>query len=88
MTVNDRIRATSMRAAPRLGAQSAADRAAHESASHVRVLARIPAGHPRGSWPAEERADASRRDGQPADVVMDLDTDDYLVVARAVGVAR
>lgn len=66
---------------------SPADRAAHAAASHVRrprtVLARIPAGNPRGSWPAEQLAAE-----QDADVVMDLDSDDYLVVARAVGVAR
>ncbi|GHH58038.1 hypothetical protein [Streptomyces candidus] len=62
---------------------SAADVAAHESASHVRVLARIPAGHPRGSWPAEQLAAENA-----ADVVMDLKTDDYLVVTRAVAVAR
>ncbi|MCX5202452.1 hypothetical protein OG897_13465 [Streptomyces sp. NBC_00237] len=70
-----------------MSALSAADRAAHESASYVRspreVLARIPAGHPRGSWPAEEVA--SRLGGT---VVQDLDTDDFLVIAEAVGVAR
>lgn len=45
------------------------------------ILDRIPAGNPRGSWPAEERAQQLRDSGQPADVVMDLTSDDYLVVA-------
>lgn len=66
---------------------SPADIAAHAEASYVRrprqVLARVPAGHPRGSWPAEQLAAA-----QGADVVMDLDSDDYLVLARAVEATR
>lgn len=70
-----------------MSALSAADRAAHEASSHVRrpreVLARVPAGNPRGSWPAEQLAAA-----EGADVVMDIESDDYLVVARAVGAAR
>lgn len=44
------------------------------------ILARIPASHPRGSWPAEERAEELRQQGQPATVVMDLDADAFLVV--------
>ncbi|MGW1744544.1 hypothetical protein ACWCRD_02780 [Streptomyces sp. NPDC002092] len=43
------------------------------------VLERFPAGEPRGSWPAEEFAHQRRREGIPADVVMDLASDSYLV---------
>lgn len=46
-----------------------------------RVLERFPAGSPRGSWPAEEFAQARRLEGQPAEVVMDLADDAFLVVA-------
>jgi hypothetical protein len=45
------------------------------------VLDRIPAGNPRGSWPAEEKAQQLRDSGRPAEVVMDLPSDSYLVVA-------
>lgn len=45
------------------------------------VYAEFPAGAPRGSWPAEEFAQARREEGQPAEVVMDLDADAFLVVA-------
>ena len=45
-----------------------------------RVLERFPAGGPRGSWPAEEFAHARRMEGLPAEVVMDLDLDAFLVV--------
>ncbi|MGW2721400.1 hypothetical protein [Streptomyces sp. NPDC001492] len=45
-----------------------------------RVLAKFQAGGPRGSWPAEEFAHQRRREGIPADVVMDLANDAYLVV--------
>lgn len=45
------------------------------------VLERFPAGGPRGSWPAEEFAAARRAEGVPADVVMDLRTDSFLVIA-------
>lgn len=69
---------------------SAADRLAHEAASLVRstpsapkpqrtVLERFPAGAPRGSWSAEEFAAARRREGIPAEVVMDLASDSFLV---------
>ncbi|MEU8529429.1 MULTISPECIES: hypothetical protein [Streptomyces] len=44
------------------------------------VLERFPAGGPRGSWPAEEFARARRDEGLPAEVVMDLESDAFLVV--------
>lgn len=47
----------------------------------AQVLERFPAGGPRGSWPAEEYAAARRAEGQPATVVMNLTTDEYLVKA-------
>ncbi|MFF5251696.1 hypothetical protein ACFY4K_06485 [Streptomyces leeuwenhoekii] len=47
------------------------------------VLERFPAGGPRGSWPAEEFAYARRLEGLPAEVVMDLATDMFLVIVRA-----
>jgi hypothetical protein len=61
-----------------------ADRAAREAASHVRrrILAEIPAGNPRGSWPAEEFAAEQRAAGIPAEVVMDLAGDRFLVIVR------
>ncbi|MGW5731896.1 MULTISPECIES: hypothetical protein [Streptomyces] len=46
------------------------------------VLERFPAGGPRGSWPAEEFATARRREGQQAEVVMDLASDAFLVIVR------
>lgn len=46
------------------------------------MLERFPAGGPRGSWPAEEFAQARRLEGMPAEVVMDLATDMFLVVVR------
>ncbi|MEU5085769.1 hypothetical protein ABZ719_19880 [Streptomyces sp. NPDC006743] len=46
------------------------------------VLERFPAGGPRGSWPAEEFAYARRLEGLPAEVVMDLATDTFLVIVR------
>jgi hypothetical protein len=46
------------------------------------VLERFPAGGPRGSWPAEEFANARRLEGLPAEVVMDLATDMFLVIVR------
>lgn len=67
---------------------SSADRAAHDLASYVRpartVLQRFPAGGPRGSWPAEEFARLQRAEGVPAEVVMDLATDAFLVIVRGV----
>ncbi|MFE2609429.1 hypothetical protein ACFXDI_40275 [Streptomyces mirabilis] len=44
------------------------------------VLERFPAGGPRGSWPAEEFAAAQRAQGTQVQVVMDLRTDQFLVV--------
>jgi hypothetical protein len=44
------------------------------------VLERFPAGSPRGSWPAEEYAHERRLEGVPAEVVMDLTSDAFLVV--------
>ncbi|MFD9588728.1 hypothetical protein ACFWBM_29035 [Streptomyces sp. NPDC059980] len=44
------------------------------------VLERFPAGGPRGSWPAEEFAQARRKEGQTVEVVMDLTSDTFLVV--------
>ncbi|WP_329113563.1 hypothetical protein [Streptomyces sp. NBC_01465] len=46
------------------------------------VVQKFPAGGPRGSWPAEEFAAAQRAQGRPVEVVMDLDADAFLVVAR------
>ncbi|MEU0276555.1 hypothetical protein [Streptomyces sp. NPDC006307] len=45
------------------------------------VLQRFPAGHPRGSRPADEYAAAQRDQGIAARVVMDLPSDQFLVVA-------
>lgn len=46
------------------------------------VLERFPAGGPRGSWPAEQFAQDRRVAGEPAEVVMDLTTDTFLVIIR------
>ncbi len=46
----------------------------------AKVLKRFPAGSPRGSWPAEEYAARRRAEGEPATVVMDLESDAFLVV--------
>nr|BFD88425.1 hypothetical protein StreXyl84_78260 [Streptomyces sp. Xyl84] len=47
------------------------------------VLERFPAGHPRGSWPADEYAAAQRAQGTTdARVVMDLATDQFLVITE------
>ncbi|MET9732019.1 hypothetical protein ABZZ79_15600 [Streptomyces sp. NPDC006458] len=48
----------------------------------AKVLERFPAGAPRGSWPAEECAARLRAEGEPATVVMDLESDSFLVVVR------
>ncbi|MFE7712598.1 hypothetical protein ACFU6I_44280 [Streptomyces sp. NPDC057486] len=45
------------------------------------VLGRFRAGHPRGSWPADEYA-AQGAQGTDAHVVMDLPTDQFLAVAN------
>ncbi|MFB8406113.1 hypothetical protein [Streptomyces sp. NPDC055912] len=52
------------------------------TAQHRTVLERFPAGHPRGSWPADEYAAAQRAQGTDAHVVMDLTTDQFLVVTN------
>lgn len=44
------------------------------------VLERFPAGGPRGSWPAEEFAQARREEGLAAEVVMDIEADAFLVI--------
>ncbi|MFE9775173.1 hypothetical protein ACFYOV_26560 [Streptomyces sp. NPDC005931] len=46
----------------------------------AKVLERFPAGSPRGSWPAEEYAARRRAEGEPATVVMDMNSDAFLVV--------
>ncbi|MFK0016182.1 hypothetical protein [Streptomyces sp. NPDC091027] len=43
------------------------------------VLERFPAGHPRG-WPADKYATAQRAQGTDARVVMDLASDEFLVI--------
>lgn len=48
------------------------------------VLESFSAGAPRGSWLAEDFAKLQRREGIPARVVMDLDTDSFLVVVESV----
>jgi hypothetical protein len=48
------------------------------------VVDRFQASHPRGSWPAEEKADRLRAQGQPATVVMDLPSDSFLVIVEEV----
>lgn len=45
------------------------------------VLKGFPAAHPRGSWPADEYAAEQRAQGRPARVVMNRDTDEFLVIA-------
>lgn len=75
-----------------MSALSLADRLAHEAGSYVRtvpaakpartVLERFPAGAPRGQWPAESYAADQRRQGVPARVVMDLDSDSFLVIVE------
>lgn len=47
------------------------------------VLERFPAGGPRGSWPADEYAAAQHAQGTTARVVLDLATDQFLVVTDA-----
>jgi hypothetical protein len=54
----------------------------------TRVLERFPASHPRGSWPAEEYAAARRIEGIPAQVVMDLPSDAFLVIRTDVHAAQ
>lgn len=64
---------------------SPADQAAHELASYVRprrVLYRVPAGGPRGSWPADEFARDRRKEGVAAVVIMSMRDDAFLVIVR------
>jgi hypothetical protein len=44
------------------------------------ILASTEAGHPRGSWPAEEQAQKFRDQGIPVTVVQDIDSDRFLVL--------
>lgn len=44
------------------------------------ILADFPASHPRGSWPAEEKAAELRAAGVPATVRMDLPNDRFIIV--------
>jgi hypothetical protein len=44
------------------------------------ILASFPAGNPRGSWPAEEKAAELTASGTPATVRMDMESDRFLVV--------
>jgi len=53
------------------------------AAMGAKVLERFPAGSPRGSWPAEECAARRRAQGEAATVVMDLQSDAFLVVVPA-----
>ena len=46
----------------------------------MQVLESFPAGGPRGHWPAEEFAAEKRAEGQPAEVIMDIPSDSFLVV--------
>jgi hypothetical protein len=72
---------------------SPAEQAARDLATYQRateparpqrtVLERFPAGAPRGVWPAEAFAAEQRRNGIPARVVMDLDSDSFLVIVEA-----
>lgn len=47
-----------------------------------KILAETQAGHPRGSWPAEEQAETFRAAGIPVTVVQDLPGDRFLVVTQ------
>jgi hypothetical protein len=49
------------------------------------ILAATQAGHPRGSWPAEEQAQQFRDQGIPVTVVQDLPGDRFLVVTAEDG---
>ena len=44
------------------------------------ILAESPASHPRGSWPAEQKAAELTAAGTPATVRMDLPNDRFIVV--------
>ncbi|GHF75540.1 hypothetical protein GCM10010218_65640 [Streptomyces mashuensis] len=55
--------------------------------NRTQIYDAFPAGGPRGSWPAEERAHELTEQGQPATVVMDMGTDRFLVVPEVSGEA-
>ena len=85
--------ATLQRADHQASKLDAFDAAAHVAASYRRqvppaskpartVLERFSAGAPRGVWPAESFAAERRREGIPARVVMDLDSDSFLVIVE------
>lgn len=44
------------------------------------VLEQFPAGHPRSSWPADEYAAIQRARGIDVQLVMDSNTDQFLVI--------
>ncbi|MGW1412537.1 hypothetical protein [Streptomyces sp. NPDC002403] len=48
------------------------------------VLERFPASHPRSSWPAGEYAAARRAQGTDGRAVMDLGSDQFLVVTDTI----
>ena len=50
------------------------------SAADRPVLAEFPAGHPRGQFPAEEKARELTESGTPATVRQDIDRDVFIVV--------
>lgn len=58
----------------------AAASAQRQAGTARQVLADFPAGHPRGSQPAEERAAELTASGTPAEVVMNLADDKFYVV--------
>ncbi|MGW8703113.1 hypothetical protein ACWGOK_40430 [Streptomyces eurythermus] len=60
---------------------SQADEFLRQARTEQTVIARFPAGHPRGSRPAEDYARQLTESGRPATVVMDLANDRYLVKA-------
>ncbi|WP_328565274.1 hypothetical protein [Streptomyces coelicoflavus] len=55
----------------------------YEQGLSRRIYAWFSAGNPRGSWPAEERARELRDQGHSVTVVMDMDTDRFLVVSES-----
>ena len=68
--------------AARLAAQGPV-RKAEPTRPQRTVLKSFQAGAPRGQWPAESFAAEKRRQGVPARVVMDLDSDSFLVIVEA-----
>ncbi|MFD8262044.1 hypothetical protein ACFV19_24675 [Streptomyces griseoluteus] len=58
---------------------SQADEFLRRARTEQMVIARFPAGHPRGSWPPEEYAAELTASGQPAPLGQDIARDDYLV---------